>query len=399
MGNTGTTGDAPSLRRVIILVMDSVGIGELPDADRFGDRGANTLGHIAEACDGLELPSLAALGLGNIAPLHGMPPAARPEGAFGKCAELSPGKDTATGHWELAGLRLDAAFPTFPHGFPEEILAPFRQRTGRGVLGNEVASGTEILDRLGPAHMASGDLIVYTSADSVFQIAAHEEVVPLAELYRACEIAREILAPYNVGRVIARPFVGPPGAFRRTYNRRDYALPPPGPTVLDHLAASGRPVVGIGKIGDIYAHRGVTEEVHSEGNRDGMELTLAAMDRIDEGLIMVNLVDFDSLYGHRRNVTGYYQCLREFDAQLATLRQAIQPGDLVLITADHGNDPTMPGTDHTREYVPLLAFGPPGARGVDLGTRQSFADVGATVAEIFALPPPRWGQSFLAALR
>ena len=386
------------LDRVIILVMDSAGVGELPDAARYGDEGANTLLHVAEHAGGFDLPHLQALGLGNIIALPGMPPAQPPAGAFGKCAELSAGKDTSTGHWEMAGLQIDKPFPVYENGFPEEIMAPFRERTGREVLGNKPASGTVILDELGEEHMGTGALIVYTSADSVFQIAAHEEVVPVAELYRYCEIAREILDPYNVGRVIARPFVGPgKGAFKRTYNRRDYSIPPPEPTVLDRAAEAGVPVVGIGKIHDIYVGRGITEKVKSKGNVDGMRQTMAVCERLPRGIVFNNLVDFDALYGHRRNPGGYYQCMQEFDALLGEFRAQLRPErDLCIITADHGNDPTMPGTDHTREYVPLLAFGPKSARGVDLGVRQSFADIGATLAEIFDLPRPPRGQGFLA---
>jgi phosphopentomutase len=389
-----------SIERVILLVMDSVGVGEMPDADRYGDAGSNTLGHVAEAAGGADLPTLAALGLGNILPLRGVKPASKARGAFGKCAEMSAGKDTSTGHWELAGLRIDRPFPTFPDGFPEEILGPFRQRTGRGVLGNVPASGTEIIQKLGAQHVATGDLIVYTSADSVFQIAAHEDVVPVAELHEICRIAREILDPYQVARVIARPFVGArPGEYVRTYNRKDFAMPPPEPTVLDRLHEAGWPVVGIGKIPDIYCGRGIGEDIHTEGNLDGMQRTREVLGRVERGLVFVNLVDFDMLYGHRRDPAGYYACLREFDAQLAALSADIDPGrDLVMITADHGNDPTFPGTDHTREYVPILAFGPTTAAGVDLGVRGSFADVGATVAEAFAVTRPRHGQSFLSAI-
>jgi phosphopentomutase len=389
-----------SIERVILLVMDSVGAGETPDADRYGDAGSNTLGHVAEAAGGADLPTLASYGLGNILPLRGLPPARAPRGAFGKCAELSAGKDTSTGHWELAGLRIERPFPTFPDGFPEEILGPFRQRTGRGVLGNVAASGTEIIQKLGGQHVATGDLIVYTSADSVFQIAAHEDVVPVAELHEICRVAREILDPYQVGRVIARPFVGPrPGEYVRTYNRRDFAMPPPEPTVLDRLHEAGWPVVGVGKIPDIYCSRGISEEIHTEGNLDGMQRTMEIVERVQRGLVFVNLVDFDMLYGHRRDPAGYYGCLREFDGQLAALAGVIDPGrDLVMITADHGNDPTFPGTDHTREYVPILAFGPHSAAGVDLGVRASFADVGATVAEAFQVTPPPHGESFLRSI-
>jgi len=388
------------IERVILIVLDSVGAGATPDADSYGDAGSNTLGHVAEAAGGADLPTLASYGLGNILPLRGLKPARAPRGAFGKCAELSAGKDTATGHWELAGLRIDRPFRTFSDGFPEEILAPFRQRTGRGVLGNTAASGTEIIQRLGAEHVATGDLIVYTSADSVFQVAAHEDVVPVAELHQICRIAREILDPYYVGRVIARPFVGArPGEYVRTYNRRDFAMPPPEPTVLDRLHGAGLPVIGIGKIPDIYSGHGISEDIHTEGNLDGMRHTLEVMGRVERGLVFVNLVDFDTLYGHRRDPSGYYACLREFDGQLAALAAAIDPGrDLVMITADHGNDPTFPGTDHTREYVPILAFGPPSAGDVDLGTRASFADVGATVAEALGVARPPNGESFLASL-
>jgi phosphopentomutase len=388
------------IERVILLVMDSVGAGATPDADRYGDAGANTLGHVAEAAGGADLPTMAGLGLGNLVPMRGVAPAARPRGAFGRMAEASAGKDTATGHWELAGLRIDRAFRTFPDGFPEEILAPVRQRTGRGVLGNRAASGTEIIQELGDQHRQTGDLIVYTSADSVFQIAAHEETVPIEEQYRICTIAREILDPYDVGRVIARPFVGArKGEYKRTYNRKDYAMPPPEPTLLDRLTEARIPVIGVGKIPDIYCHRGIGEEVHTEGNADGMRHTREVMRRVERGLVFVNLVDFDSLYGHRRDPAGYYKCLREFDAELAQLAREIDPGrDLVIITADHGNDPTFPGTDHTREYVPLIAFGPPHAAGVDLGVRATFADVGATVADIFQVAAPAHGTSFLRAI-
>ena len=388
------------IERVILLVMDSVGAGATPDADRYGDVGSNTLGHTAEAAGGADLPTLASLGLGNIVPMRGVKPAVSSRGAFGKCAERSAGKDTSTGHWEIAGLHIEHPFPTFPNGFPEEILAPFRQRTGRGVIGNVAASGTEIIQKLGAQHVATGDLIVYTSADSVFQIAAHEDVVPPAELYQVSRIAREILDPYQVGRVIARPFVGArPGEYVRTYNRRDFAMPPPQPTVLDRLHGAGWPVVGIGKIPDIYCGRGISEDIHTEGNLDGMRRTREVLGRVSRGLVFVNLVDFDMLYGHRRDPAGYYACLREFDGELAALSSIIDPGrDLVMITADHGNDPTFRGTDHTREYVPLIAFGPPSAAGVDLGVRTSFADIGATVADIFQVPPPPCGESFLSAV-
>jgi phosphopentomutase len=385
--------------RIILLVMDSVGCGELPDAAAYGDVGTNTLGNIARFMGGMTLPYLQKYGLGNLTTILGVPPVARPAGAYGKMIEASAGKDTTTGHWELAGLRVEKPFATFPNGFPAEILEPFRHQTGRGVLGNKAASGTVILDELGAEHVRTGDLIVYTSADSVFQIAAHEEVVPLDELYRACTVARQILDNWYVGRVIARPFVGKDGAWKRTYNRKDFSMVPPEPTVLDHIAAAGLPVVGIGKIPDIYAGRGITEGVHTEGNADGLAKTLEIMARVDRGLIFNNLVDFDMLYGHRNNPEGYYGCLREFDAWLPALEQALRPGDLVLVTADHGNDPTTPSTDHSREHVPILGFGPACAAGRDLGVRQTFSDVGATLAEAFGVQAPRFGTSFLGALR
>jgi phosphopentomutase len=386
--------------RAILIVLDSVGCGEAPDAARYGDAGSNTLGNVARAVGGMDLPHLGRLGLGNLTEIAGVPANPRAAGAFGKMAEASAGKDTSTGHWEMAGLRIDEAFRTFPDGFPPEILDPFRERTGRGVLGNKAASGTVILDELAEEHARSGELIVYTSADSVFQIAAHEEVVPLDELYRCCRIAREILDPFRVGRVIARPFVGEgPGRWRRTYNRKDFSMVPPEPTVLDRLAGAGLPVIGVGKIPDIYAHRGITEEVHTEGNADGLARTVAAMGRVDRGLVFTNLVDFDMLYGHRNDAPGYHGCLREFDAFVPELEAALRPGDLVLLTADHGNDPTFPGTDHTREYVPILAFGPRVPAGRDLGVRATFADVGATLAEVFGVERPPHGTSFLAEIR
>ncbi|MBI5479711.1 MAG: phosphopentomutase [Deltaproteobacteria bacterium] len=386
-----------TIQRIFLIILDSCGCGFLPDAADYGDVGADTLGGVARAVGGLQLPSLQRLGLGNIAPIAGVPPAAAPAAAHGKMREASKGKDTSTGHWEIAGLRLGRAFPVFPHGFPEEILGPFRQAAGRGVLGNKAASGTEIIEELGPRHLETGDLIVYTSADSVFQVAAHEEKVPLAELYAACQAARDILDPYGVGRVIARPFVGAPGSFKRTYNRKDYSMLPPAPTVLVALQQRGVPTIGIGKIGDIFCRQGLDEDRHTAGNADGLEQTLAACDRVARALVFVNLVDFDMLYGHRNDPRGYARALEEVDAWLPALQARLRAGDLVILTADHGNDPTFPGTDHTREHVPLLCYGP-GLKAVDLGVRDTFADVGATVSAAFGAAAPAHGTSFLQAI-
>jgi phosphopentomutase len=383
-----------AIQRVCLIILDSLGCGALPDAAEYGDVGSNTLGNIARALGGLSLPELGALGLGTIIPVEGVPAIPRPAGACGIMRQASKGKDTTTGHWELAGLRLERAFPLFPHGFPEEIVEPFRRAAGREVLGNKPASGTEIIEELGPRHLETGALIVYTSADSVFQVAAHEEKVPLEELYRSCLAARRILDRHGVARVIARPFVGAPGSFRRTYNRRDYSMPPPAPTVLDALEAAGVPTVGIGKIGDIFAERGLSEIVHTEGNADGLRHTLAAAARHPRGLLFVNLVDFDMLYGHRNDVRGYAGALKEFDDWLPSLRGLLEPSDLVILTADHGNDPTFPGTDHTREHVPLIVFGPE-VRPRSLGVRPTFADVAATVARVFGVAAPPCGSSFL----
>ncbi len=387
------------VRRIVLLVMDSVGCGELPDAKAYGDEGSDTLGNTSRVVGGMTLPYLQKYGIGNLTTILGVPPAIRPAGAFGKMVEASAGKDTTTGHWEMAGLRVERPFATFPDGFPPAIIDPFVARVRRGILGNKPASGTVILDELGDEHVRTGKLIVYTSGDSVFQVAAHEAVVPLDELYRACAIARAILDDFYVGRVIARPFVGEgKGRWQRTYNRKDFSMIPPEPTVLDALAAAGLPVVGIGKIPDIYAGRGITEAVHTEGNADGMDKTIEALGRIDRGLVFTNLVDFDMLYGHRNDPRGYYGCLKELDAAIPRLEAALAPGDLVLITADHGNDPTTVSTDHSREHVPILAFGPECRAGRDLGVRKTFSDVGATIAEAFGVARPRFGQSFLRQL-
>jgi len=385
------------MKRVFLLVLDSLGIGALPDAASFGDAGAHTLDHLVAAAGGLDAPRLVRLGLGSIPGVESLPRVSEPEGAFGRAAEASPGKDTSTGHWEMMGCPLDRAFPVFRRGFPPEILDPFVRRSAiPGVLGNVPASGTEILDRLGPEHIATGKPIVYTSADSVFQVAAHVESFGLERLYEICGIAREILNPYGVARVIARPFVGTPGAFRRTYDRRDFSLPPPRETALDRLVRAGVPVVGIGKIADIFAGRGVTESVHTKGNRDGMAATVERARGLERGFVFVNLVDFDMLYGHRRDPFGYRKALEEFDSDLVELEARLRPGDLLVLSADHGNDPTkLETTDHTREYVPVLATGPGIQSGVELGTRDTFADIGATIEQALELPPRGPGRSFL----
>jgi phosphopentomutase len=381
-----------------VLVADGVGCGGAPDAAAYGDAGADTLGNLASRVGRLQLPNFQALGLGAVTGISGVPAATTPQGAVGVMQEASAGKDTIIGHWEMAGLITDRPLATFPTGFPPAITDALRAASGRGLLGNKPASGTAIIDELGPAHMATGDLILYTSADSVLQIAAHEQVVPLAELYAVCEKARAIADRHDIGRVIARPFVGQPGAFRRTYNRRDYSLVPPAPTLLDTLTAAGIPVVGVGKIGDIFAGRGLSESLHSEGNTDGMRLTLDALGRLPRGLLFVNLVDFDMLYGHRNDAPGFARALGELDAWLPALRAALGPDDAVFVTADHGNDPTTPGTDHTRERVPLLAFGPD-VHPAPLGVRTSFCDLGQTIAAGLGVPPLARGTSFLPAIR
>jgi phosphopentomutase len=386
-----------SLKRAIIIVADGVGCGGAPDAAAYGDAGADTLGNLARAVGGMALPNLQAMGLGNLTAIAGVREAAAPRAAWGVMREQSAGKDTITGHWEMAGLVTTQAMATFPSGFPREITAPLATAAGRGLLGNKPASGTAIIDELGAKHMATGDLILYTSADSVLQIAAHEDVVPLTELYRICEAARQIADRHRIGRVIARPFVGTVGAFKRTYNRRDFSVVPPAPTLLDHIRDAGQSVVGVGKISDIFVGRGLTFSIHSEGNRDGMHLTLEALATLDRGLLFVNLVDFDMVYGHRNDVPGFARALAEFDRWLPELEAALRPDDAVFITADHGNDPTTPGTDHTREQVPLLVFGP-SIRPARLGPRLSFADLGQTIAEGLGVARLQNGESFLAAL-
>jgi len=387
------------IQRVILIVLDGVGVGELPDAAEYGDVGSNTLAHVAEAVGGLALPNLEALGLGHIGHFAGIRTMGQPDGCFGRMGQLSKGKDSTAGHWEMAGILLEEPFPIYPRGFPKEMLDLFEQASGRKVLGNRAASGTEIIQELGEEHMRTGAPIVYTSTDSVFQIAAHERVVPVEELYRVCRAARKLLKPpHQVARVIARPFIGEPGLFVRTERRRDFSVEPPSPTLLDILKSSGQLIVGIGKIEDLFNGRGLTRSIHTGNNAAGMDETVRLLKTMPRGLIFVNLVDFDTLYGHRNNPPGYAKALQEFDARLPALLDAVRPGDLLCVTADHGNDPTTPGTDHSREYVPLLLFGPRLAQGVNLGTRRTFADLGQTVAEALGAPRLDCGESFLDAL-
>jgi phosphopentomutase len=376
-----------------------VGAGELPDAEGYGDRGSNTLGNLSRSVGGLDLPHLAALGLGNILQIQGVPPAERPKGAFGRMAEVNPGKDSTSGHWEIAGVRLSRPFPTFPDGFPRHIIRAFEDGIGRATLGNEVASGTEIIQRLGNEHVRTGYPIVYTSADSVFQIAAHEEIVPLDRLYEMCRIARRLLVGENgVGRVIARPFLGRDGRYSRTGNRRDFSIEPTGPTVLDRAKEHDLPVTAIGKIVDLYAGRGMTEQRVTHGNAEGMAEIERAMERCERGLIMANLVDFDTLWGHRNDPEGFKRGLEEFDAWLPRALSRLKDEDLLVMTADHGNDPTTPSTDHSREYVPIVATGPRIRPGREIGVRSSFADLGATIAEHLGLDPLENGSSFHAEI-
>ncbi len=383
---------ATPFERIIWIVLDSVGIGAMPDAGDYGDEGSDTLGNVSMKRR-MELPNLCRLGLANIRNLAGLPRPDSPAGAYGKCRLASPGKDTTTGHWEMAGIILEKPFPVYRHGFPPEVIAEFEEKTGRKVLGNKPASGTEIIRELGEEHMRTGSPIVYTSADSVFQIAAHEQVIPLEELYRMCEIARDMLrGPREVGRVIARPFTGEPGSFVRTSNRHDYAVPPPEGMLLDQLASREVPVYAIGKISDIFLGRGITQSVKTKDNLDGMEKTMAAMRESPRGLIFVNLVDFDQLFGHRNDVPGYARALEAVDRWLPNLE--LQTSDMLIITADHGCDPTTPSTDHSREYTPLLVYGHHVRGNLSLGTRGSLADIGQTVAENFGANLAA-GQSFL----
>lgn len=383
------------VRRAILLVLDSAGVGALPDAAAYGDEGSATLPHVAQAAGGLRLPHLERLGLGRIVPLVGVRPVDSPEAAFGRMAEQSAGKDSTTGHWEMMGLIVRRPFPTYPQGFPPEIISAFERTIGRLVLGNCAASGTAIMEELGAEHLRTGAPIVYTSADSVFQVAAHEEIVPVEQLYDWCLAARRILAgEHAVSRVIARPFTGTPGTFRRTDRRRDFSLPPTRRTVLDALSDAGVPVLAIGKVGDLFAERGILESVHTHDDLDGLARTAEAARRLDRGFIFANVVDLDTVYGHRNDAQGYARRLVEIDAALAAILDARGRETPLFISADHGNDPTTSSTDHSREYVPLLALGPGVPAGTDLGTRRTFADVGATVAAAFGVGWEGDGSSF-----
>ncbi len=383
------------IERVILIVMDSVGIGELPDAGRYGDAGSNTLGNIAASVKDFGLKNLEAIGLGNIDGTPGIESTDHPNGSYGRARELSPGKDTTTGHWEIAGITLEQAFPTFPKGFPKNIVEAFEEAIGRKTLGNEVASGTEIIARLGDKHVETGWPIIYTSADSVFQIAAHEEVIPLSELYGMCEKARAILKDeYAVGRVIARPFIGSKDSYKRTSNRRDFSLKPIKKTILDVIAENGMNVMAVGKIEDIFAGAGVTEAVHTKNNMEGVDMTLEYMASDKKGLIFTNLVDFDMLFGHRNDVAGYAEALMELDARIPEIQNAMKDTDVLIITADHGCDPTTDSTDHSREHIPILIYGKNIKEGVNIGTRNGFCDIGATVLELLGLPPEVEGKSF-----
>lgn len=382
------------MRRAAIIVLDGLGIGPAHDAEFYGDRLSNTLGNVAGAVGGLSVPRLETLGLGRCAALAGVAPATAPTAAHGVCEPASPGKDSTTGHWEICGLLLEAPFPTYPHGFPSEVVDEFARLTARGVLGNKPASGTAVLDEYGAEHRRTGSWIVYTSADSVFQIAAHEETVPPAGLYAACLTARELLrGQHGVSRVIARPFVGEPGAWKRTAGRRDFSLPPPGPTLLDRLAERQIPRVGVGKVDDLFAGRGITS-IHTESNAEAYALIEGAMAAMNRGLLLANVIEFDQSWGHRNDIEGFHRGLLELDRRLPRLLSGVRKDDLVIFTADHGNDPTTPSTDHSREIVPLLVFGPK-VRSTDLGRRRTFADIGQTVAEFLGVPALDAGTSFL----
>ncbi len=386
------------INRIILLILDSLGIGELPDAKEYKDQGSNTLSNIIKVLGSIALPNLEAMGLGLIQGVEGLQKPKKPIASYGRMAEASKGKDTSTGHFEIAGIIIDKPFSTYPDGFPEAIMSRFKIETGLDCLGNKAASGTEIIMELGEEHIKTGKPIVYTSADSVFQIAAREDVIPIDRLYELCETARHIADKYNIGRVIARPFAGDKGSFKRTERRKDFSMPPPEKTILDRLKTKGIPVIGIGKIGDIYGHRGLTQEVHTKHNMDGVDKTIEAVKKTKNGLIFTNLVDFDMLYGHRNDVTGYANALIEVDKRISEILALLDDSDMLIITADHGCDPTTPSTDHSREYVPLIVYGKKLKHGKSLGTRKTFADVGQTIAEVFNISRMKNGVSFLKAV-
>lgn len=386
-------------KRIIVIVLDGVGVGATPDAADYGDEGTNSIGNTARVLGGIDLPNMGKIGLGNITDISGVPPNNKPQGGYGKLQPLSAGKDTISGHWEMMGIYLPKPSPTYPQGFPAEIIKSFENRIGRETLANYPSSGTEIIKILGEEHIRTGKPIVYTSADSVFQIATHEEVIPIEELYRISQIAREILVDeHAVGRVIARPFVGTnPDNFTRTENRRDYSRTPESDTVLDKLHKSGFDVWSVGKIDDIFAHRGISRKNHSLSNKESLSITLTLLEETFHGLLFINLIEFDMIYGHRNDPAGYYGALKHFDNAIPEIEKRLSKEDLVIISSDHGVDPTTESTDHSREFVPLLVFGP-GVQGVNLGTRQSFADIGATITDNFAVEPPEIGISFLSEL-
>lgn len=388
------------MKRAILVVLDSVGIGEMPDADQYGDVGSNTLGNIADQVGGMEIPHLEKLGLGNIAPLKGVAVMDTPEGAFGKSAELSVGKDTVTGHWEMSGVILEKPLNTYPEGFSKEIMDAFESKIGRKTLGNVVASGTEIIERLGDEHVKTGYPIIYTSADSVFQIAAHEGVIPLDELYRYCEVAREMLVgDWQVGRVIARPFVGEDGVYTRTENRKDFALDPFNKTILEYVKEARQNVMCVGKISDVFNNIGVTHSVHTKNNMQGVDETLKFMKEDLGGLLWTNLVDFDMKYGHRNDYVGYYNAIKEFDERLPEILETMTEDDILILTADHGCDPTTPSTDHSREYIPILVYGKNVKPGANLGVRRTFSDIGKTVLEYLGVQNDLYGESFWSDIK
>ncbi len=393
--------DMERFDRIHLIVLDSVGIGEAPDAADFDDIGSDTLGHIARECGGLNMPNMAALGLSNIREIEGVPASDQPRAYYTKMQEASNGKDTMTGHWEIMGLYIDTPFRVFPDGFPDELIQRIEEKTGRKVIGNKPASGTEIIEELGEEHVKTGALIIYTSADSVLQIAAHEDIVPLKELYEICEFCREITLedPYMLGRIIARPFIGEVGSFKRTANRHDYALKPFGRTTMNEMKDAGLDVIALGKISDIYDGEGITKAVRTVSNMDGMDKMVQTLGESFKGLSFLNLVDFDAVYGHRRDPKGYGQALEDYDQRLPEVFEKMTEKDLLIITADHGNDPTYKGTDHTREYVPLLVYSPRFAEGKELPLRKTFADIGATVADNFGVKLPEHGTSFLNDLK